>query len=182
MFYRIFIIFCQFWIIGLLSCSEQNSKTPEEHQPAQIVLDDTVMSYNRAVVKLENQQINDFIYRYQWKMESTATGLRYMIYKKGKGAKPSIGSKVTVNYTAKLLTGDLVFQSDSLNPLTFVIGRRKVTSGLEEGILLMHQGDQAKLVVPSHLAHGFIGDLDKIPNQAVICYDVVLKGVSNKIE
>jgi FKBP-type peptidyl-prolyl cis-trans isomerase len=149
-------------------------------QPAQTILDDSVMTYNREIVKLENQQIVDFINRYKWQMESTATGLRYMVYKSGKGAKPSFGSSVTIYYTAKLLTGDLIFRSDSINPVTFVIGRRNVTSGLEEGVMLMHQGDRAKLIVPSHLAFGLLGDLDKIPARAVICYDIALMRVSNK--
>jgi len=38
-------------------------------------------------------------------------------------------------------------------------------------------GDHAKLIIPSHLAHGLIGDLDKIPPLTTLVMDIHLIGV-----
>jgi len=40
----------------------------------------------------------------------------------------------------------------------------------------MRQGDRAKLIVPSHLAFGLLGDLKKIPAGATLVYDIEILG------
>jgi FKBP-type peptidyl-prolyl cis-trans isomerase len=54
-----------------------------------------------------------------------------------------------------------------------------VESGLEEGILLLQEGDKARFIMPPHLAHGLIGDRDKIPARATIIYDLELVSLSD---
>ena len=39
---------------------------------------------------------------------------------------------------------------------------------------MMREGDKAKLIVPSHLAHGLVGDFDKIPPLTPIVVDIQL--------
>lgn len=163
----------------LQSCMEQLQD--KENIANFHILDDTLLLYNQKIVQIENQEIADFINRYHWKMETTSTGLRFGINKKGNGLAPIKGSTVTIGYSVKLLTGDVVFQSDSLHPLTFIVGQRKVTNGLEEGVLLMHQGERAKLIVPSHLAYSLPGNLEKIPTRAILVYEVELIHVTNPI-
>ena len=41
----------------------------------------------------------------------------------------------------------------------------------------MSIGDQAKLILPSHLAHGLLGDLDKIPPQSILLIDIQLNTI-----
>jgi FKBP-type peptidyl-prolyl cis-trans isomerase len=38
----------------------------------------------------------------------------------------------------------------------------------------MKMGDRAKLIIPSHLAHGLVGDLNKIPPLTTIVVDIHL--------
>ncbi len=154
----------------LFSCGRSPEKVPVSG-PVDM-MDDTLINYNKEVVRNESQEIADFILRYQWTMKTSQTGLRYMIYKHGKGDAAKKGDFVTIKYSVRLLNGEMVFQTDSLETYTFEIGRRKVPNGLEEGILLMKPGEKAKLVVPSHLAYGLIGDLDRVPERAILVYDV----------
>jgi FKBP-type peptidyl-prolyl cis-trans isomerase FkpA len=73
-----------------------------------------------------------------------------------------------------LLNGDLAYSSGQTGPKEFEIGHGGVESGLEEGILLLHVGDHAKFIVPSHLAFGLLGDQNKIPQRATLVYDIEL--------
>ncbi|MDP1621599.1 MAG: FKBP-type peptidyl-prolyl cis-trans isomerase [Bacteroidales bacterium] len=139
-----------------------------------------MINYNREVVKTENQEIDDFIARYRWDMMKTQTGLRYMIYENGHGNHARQGDQVSIKYKINLLTGDLVFQSDTGSTVILEIGKRKVVSGLEEGILQMQQGDRAKLIVPSHLAYGLLGDMASIPAGATLVIDVELCTVNKQ--
>jgi FKBP-type peptidyl-prolyl cis-trans isomerase FkpA len=135
---------------------------------------DSMLNFNKRMVRTEDQQIDDFASRYEWKMNKTSTGLRYMIYKKGNGEAAKRGMIATLKFTLRLLNGDLIKSSDEKGPLVFEIGHGGVESGLEEGILLLHKGDHVKFIVPSHLAFGLIGDQEKIPPGATLVYNVEL--------
>lgn len=138
------------------------------------MMSDSLVNYNRGVILTEDQQIDDFIARYGWKMTKTGTGLRYLIYKKGKGSKGQRGKVAIIRYTSRLLNGNVCYSSDKEGPKEFKIGYGGVESGMEEGILLMHVGDRAKFILPSHLAFGLLGDQNKIPQHAVLVYDIEL--------
>jgi FKBP-type peptidyl-prolyl cis-trans isomerase len=158
------------------SCDSRiNEQSQQQQQSAPI--SESLFDANKAAVKTEDQQIRDYLNRYRWDVSETGTGLRYLIYKNGNGKKAVTGSKVTCHYTVSLLNGKTIYSSEESGPLEFTVGRGGVESGLEEGILLLREGDHAKFVLPSHLAHGLSGDQDKIPPKTTIIYDIVLKKV-----
>ena len=72
------------------------------------------------------------------------------------------------------------YNSDKDGLKLIELGKAEVESGLEEGILLMKVGDKAKLVIPSHLAFGLLGDENKIPKRATLIYDVELVEIKQK--
>jgi FKBP-type peptidyl-prolyl cis-trans isomerase len=138
------------------------------------MMDDSVIKYNKAVVKTEDQEIEDLMQRYGWKMVKSTTGLRYMIYKHGAGERAVKGKKVTISYEVRLINGNLCYSSAEKGQKEFTAGRGEVEVGIEEGILLMRVGDRAKFIVPSHLAFGLLGDQDKIPPKSTLIYDIEL--------
>ena len=158
-------------IMVLSACRNEVS---EQQSISQKELREPLMEANKHAVKTEAQHIEDFLRRYKWEMEETGSGLMYMIYKKGNGPNASKGKLAVLEYTVSLITGDEVYSSDSDGLMTFVIGRAEVITGLEEGILLLHVGDKAKFIIPSHLAYGLVGDDKKIPGKATLIFDVTL--------
>jgi FKBP-type peptidyl-prolyl cis-trans isomerase FkpA len=163
--YVLFLILCY-------SCSEQPQPSSSTRHLG--MMSDSLVNYNRGIVLTEDQQIEDFVARYGWKMNKTGTGLRYLIFKKGQGVKTVKGKVAMIRYTLRLLNGSLCYSSDKDGLKEFKIGYGGVESGLEEGILLMHVGDRAKFIVPSHLAFGLLGDQNKIPQHATLVYDIEL--------
>jgi len=138
------------------------------------MMDDSLLNYNKTLVKTEDQEIEDFIQRYGWKMVKSPTGLRYMIYKHGSGERTVKGKKAMIRFEVRLINGNLCYSSAETGPKEFIIGQRGVEPGIEEGILLLKLGDRAKFIVPSHLAFGLLGDQDKIPPKSTIIYDIEL--------
>lgn len=162
------------WILLLacISCREQpKPATSTRHLE---MMGDSLVNYNRGVVLTEDQQIEDFITRYGWKMTQTGTGLRYLVFKKGNGPFAKKGKIAVIRYSVHLLNGNLIYSSDKDGLKEFKVGYGGVESGVEEGILLMHLGDRAKFIVPSHLAFGLLGDQNKIPPHATLVYDIEL--------
>ena len=159
-------------IIILISCGSRSRLPLTADDPSHSP--DSLVKYNKEISQKEDGEIEDFVARYQWKMNRTTTGLRYMIYRHGTGPKAEKGRKATLEYTVRLITGDICYSSEKNGPKVFEIGHGGVESGLEEGILLLRVGDRAKFIVPSHLAFGLLGDQDKIPPKSTLIYDIEL--------
>lgn len=105
-------------------------------------------------------------------IETTKTGLQIETLKAGAGAQPAKDSKVTVHYTGSLLDGTVFDSSrDRGEPVTFKLS--DVIPGWTEGLQLMKEGGQAKLVIPSNLAYGPGGNRAIGPNETLI-FDVEL--------
>jgi FKBP-type peptidyl-prolyl cis-trans isomerase FkpA len=133
-----------------------------------------LINANKKAVRLEDDQIREYIKRMGWQMKTTGTGLRYLIYLQGGGEKAVAGKVAKLEFECRLLSGELCYTSATGGAKEFKIGSGGVESGLEEGILLMHKGDKAKFILPSHLAFGLIGDQGKIPGKSALVYDVYL--------
>ncbi|MGN0032837.1 MAG: FKBP-type peptidyl-prolyl cis-trans isomerase [Candidatus Limimorpha sp.] len=136
---------------------------------------ESVEKANRYMVRQENELINDYIARHNWDMVETGTGLRYRIVKHGDTALIKRKDIVSMEYEVRLLNGELVYSSNELGAKVIVVGRGGIESGLEEAMLHLHRGDVADIILPSHLAHGLLGDGDKIPPKAALVYSVRIK-------
>lgn len=107
--------------------------------------------------------------------ERTESGLFYKITHKGNGKKAQVGKNVAVHYTGMLLDKTIFDSSYRRNqPLNFTIGKGQVIEGWDEGILLLEEGDKARLVIPSDLAYGSRGAGGVIPPNAPLIFDVEL--------
>ncbi|MBN2613220.1 MAG: FKBP-type peptidyl-prolyl cis-trans isomerase [Bacteroidales bacterium] len=157
-------------VIGF-ACRQNQERANKDGQP---VTDDDLIRANRVLVKKDAAKIDAFVKRHNWDMQQTETGLWYMVYEKGNGEQTRTGDVAIIHYNISLLDGTECYSSGTRDPKEFKIGQGGVESGLEEGILLLRVGDKARFIMPPHLAHGLIGDNDKIPARAILLYEVEL--------
>ncbi len=163
----------------VISCSS-NKKTgnPEHFNPQKY--EKPLEKANKYLVKEYADRIQKYVDRHGWKMKQTKTGLWYEIYSHGTGKKVKTGDVVKINYDVYLLDGTLCYTSDSLGPKEFPVGHGGVESGLEEGILMLREGDKARFIMPPYMAHGLLGDDNKIPPLSIILYYVEVLKVYDK--
>jgi FKBP-type peptidyl-prolyl cis-trans isomerase len=152
-----------------LRCNNKGEEKIDENK-----LKEKMVEVNKAVVKTEEQQIEEFISRHGWNMDSTGTGLRFMIYEKGTGQRPKLNQTARIACKIFLLDATLCYEYKKEEPLEFVIGQKDVPRGIEEATLLMHIGDKAKIIVPAHLGYGLLGDKDKIPGNSSLYVELEL--------
>ena len=159
----------------LFSCSEKEKKTNKTTDWSK----QHSISYNQEINEREAIQIALFLDHHQeYKMTETETGLRYMIYKDSAGnTNPKIGQEVWLDLTIKLLDGTTCYTSDDSEDEVFIVDKSDKESGLNEIVKLLTVGDKAKIILPSHLAHGLLGDFDKIPPQSILLIDVQLNKI-----
>jgi len=128
---------------------------------------------------IDEQLLTDYFKTNNLKPLKTESGLYYVINKKGTGANAKAGQKVTVNYTGKLLNGEL-FDSNTdpafhhVQPFSFTLGRGQVIKGWDEGIALLNKGSKATLYLPSRMAYGAASPSTKIPANSILIFDVEL--------
>jgi len=134
----------------------------------------------KMYIKQETDEINQYINVHKYNMQTTGTGIHYMIYSQGKGVVPQGGEYVQIAYTIKLLDGTLCYDSKTDGPREFRVDKDDVESGVHQAVQLMHLGDKGLFIIPSYLAHGIAGDRDKIPPGAVVVYDISLLRVQDK--
>lgn len=109
----------------------------------------------------------------------TASGLQYKVIRQGEGPKPTAKSKVTVNYTGKLLDGTVFDSTDNTGqPISFPLDR--VIPGWTEGLQLMSPGAKYIFYIPSELAYGDQGAPGAIPGGATLIFEVELISFVNE--
>lgn len=143
----------------------------------------------KAVCEQKSASFNEL----KSKATKTATGLKYVITKKGNGKKPAIRSTVYIHYAGFLENGTLFDSSledvsktfgkfdparaaaNQYTPIPFQAGRKDgLIPGFIEGIEKMAIGDKAVLFIPSHLAYGEAGAGDVIPPNTNIIFEIEL--------
>ncbi len=127
----------------------------------------------------EKPQIAQYVADNKITVAPTASGVYYVESLKGKGALVKPGNEVTVNYTGKLLNGQ-VFDSSvgKPEPLKFIVGQGMVIPGWDEAFQLMAKGGKATLLIPSNLAYGARGAGGVIPPFAPLVFEVELLDVN----
>lgn len=154
------------------SCKQTQKSPPMDMEQIQ----EDLIEMNRKKVERETAQLEEFVQEKGWDAIKTGTGLYVYIYEQSDttGALSMDGQVANIDYTVKLLDGTLCYSTEAEGPESFLIGQDNVESGLHEGIKYLHVGDKAKILMPSHLAHGFTGDQNRIPQNAAIIYDIHL--------
>jgi FKBP-type peptidyl-prolyl cis-trans isomerase len=163
-------IFC---LLICCSCSE------EEQDPKPIDWNmEKSSTLNKELAIEQDLDIDLYFSQHEnWDIQVTGTGLRVVILKKTDGEYPKAGMNVRTHYKVSLLDGTEVYQTASDEDDIFLIDKSEMESGIHEGIKLMRIGEKAKLVFPSYLAHGLVGDMDKIPPLSPLVVDIELIGI-----
>jgi FKBP-type peptidyl-prolyl cis-trans isomerase FkpA len=108
---------------------------------------------------------------------TTASGLQIEDRAIGTGPAAEPGRTVVVHYTGWLTSGKKFDSSrDRGKPFVFVLGKKKVIAGWEEGVAGMRVGGKRQLVIPPKLGYGPQGT-PVIPGNATLVFDVELLDV-----
>lgn len=169
------------WIIfllvaaGIASCADE----PEvETRPEINWTKEHSTNMSKNIAEKEEIDINLYLgMRKNWKMTKTGSGLRYYIYEQGDGESPKADDIVQIEYKISLLDGTVCYKTEKDEYEELLLDKSDIETGIQEGIKKMKVGDKAKMIIPSHLGHGLLGDMDKIPPMNTLVIDVHLLGI-----
>ncbi|MFD1292687.1 FKBP-type peptidyl-prolyl cis-trans isomerase [Lutibacter holmesii] len=113
-------------------------------------------------------------------VQTTESGLQYIVLKEGKGEKPGATSKVEVHYHGTLIDGT-VFDSSVDKGQTAKFGVNQVIKGWTEGLQLMPVGSKYKFFIPQELGYGaFPRQGGKIRPFDALVFEVELIAITKK--
>lgn len=123
--------------------------------------------------KMDTELINGYVKEKALTVETTPSGIQYIIEKEGNGQSPTIKDVVEVHYQGTLLDGTTFDSSyERKQPAKFPL--RSVIRGWQEAIPLLKEGGKGKFIIPSHLAYGPRQVGEVIKANSVLIFDVEL--------
>lgn len=168
-------------LLCFFSCKE--NKPEEQTVYNREKLKNQFVKVNQQVVVKENDEMDYYQKSHNMSFVKTMSGIRYFVYKPSqKGDSISDGDIIKINYTVSLLDGTECYSSKIEGPKEFEVGMEHIEDGVHKAVLYLKSGDKALILIPSHLAHGLLGDAKKIPPQTPIVYDLEILSVKKQIK
>ena len=90
-------------------------------------------------------------------IDTTESGVYYVIMEPGEGDFAEYGDTLTVGYAGFFPFGPLFDTSVNRFPegkMKFILGEDRMITGWEEGMRVMNKGSKVEFVIPSELAYG----------------------------
>ena len=133
---------------------------------------ENMINANKVIEQSEKTQIESYIARRGWQMRQMSNGAWVEEYAVGRGSVVDYEDTINVVYTINAINGSTIYDHQSEQ---FVVGRNKPTVGLDAAVQGMHHGSRARVILPSSLGYGVVGDGDRIPSRAILIYDIEIK-------
>jgi FKBP-type peptidyl-prolyl cis-trans isomerase FkpA len=163
-------------ILLLGACQNQNQS---ETIDADTVMDaEALIDINRNLVNKDVVKGVEYAKSNGWNFKQLGNGILYETLVSGNGQLPVSKDYVSFKYALKLLDStEIIYSSDHLGPIQFIVDYGEVESGLNEMAKIMHQGDSVRCILPPHMAYGLLGDGKKIPPRSSLLYFLKLDSV-----
>ena len=110
-------------------------------------------------------------------VQTTESGLQYIVTEPGEGDSPVAADSVEVHYEGRLIDGS-VFDSSFERGQTVTFGLTQVIPGWTEGLQLMKPGGKFKFIIPPDLGYGEGGAGQMIGPNATLVFDVELISIT----
>jgi FKBP-type peptidyl-prolyl cis-trans isomerase FkpA len=178
-------VFKKYWFLGVslavfMACGPDHQNKENDSFNKQKVKDQFVKANQQVVIK-ESDEMDYYQKSHEMPFIKTNSGIRYYVYNSSaKGDSIKTDDIIKINYKVSLLNGTECYSSKTDGPKEFVVGMENIEDGLHKAVLYLKSGDKAKILIPSHLAHGLLGDSKKIPPMSPIIYDIEIISVKKQ--
>ena len=143
----------------------------ERAEPAVEAPQMNAVERNRMYLAQEREMLKDYIDTHELiGIVRDGYGMYSLSMLPGTGMIAEMGDAVIYQATVYLLDDSGVGQYTD----TVELGYSQIDIGLHEAISGMKEGEKKLVLIPSFLARGLAGDLDKVPPQSPLRYDLRL--------
>jgi FKBP-type peptidyl-prolyl cis-trans isomerase len=126
-----------------------------------------------TVYKQNEQEINSYLSSKNLQMQTSTTGLRYLVTQNSLGRNIAAGDEATIHYTLSLLNGTKIDSTQRLTnkPIKIIYGGVQIISGFLEAMNLLKEGERGSFILPSIIGFGSQSSAS-IPANSVLKLDL----------
>lgn len=159
---------CVLFVLTFFGCDYSNTQPKPKLSEAE--LKEKLIEANKNRVSSEKNVINAYIKKNKWKVTESGTGLHYEVLKQGSGDSIKVNDRITVDFAVMNLANDTIYSSKEKGSQSFQVGMDHIETGIHEVAALLKVGDEVRVILPAHLAHGLMGDDNSIAENATLVY------------
>jgi FKBP-type peptidyl-prolyl cis-trans isomerase FklB len=111
-------------------------------------------------------------------VQTTPSGLQYMVVQQGNGPSPTLNDTVRCHYRGTLMDGTEFDSSIGGEPVEFPVDR--VIPGWTEALQKMRVGDKWQLFVPPNLAYGMDPPGPPLEANSLLIFEIELLGIEQQ--
>ena len=174
---KFLFIYLPFFVLlhGQCGRSERAPYVPAVSQDRQ-----RLQAVNKYLSEKEQDVLQSYVRRQQLDMKQSELGYFYQLVKEGRGDKISVDDVVRLHGAIFLIDGTPCYTYSEQHPLEVKVGSFSGITGLNTALPGVRQGSHLRLVIPTHLAFGLMGDGDKIPPRSPLVCDFWVGAVAKK--
>lgn len=171
-----------FFILACLciACSEKPAQVPMNKKPIDRT-ESNIMEANRGLVAIENEVIRNYIDSLKLDYDTTSIGMFYKVLStnpSGEQAKRQMGVKI--NYSLREFDAENFCGNYTDRTETITVGAGDLPRGMDEAILMLHQGETGEFIIPSYLGYGVVGKGQCVASRTPIYCRITLMVVDVK--
>ena len=159
----IFILACL-----CVACAEKPAQVPMNKKPVDYT-EANIMEANRGLVDIENEYIRQYVDSMKLDLDTTNIGIRYKILASNpSGAKAKNQQGVKITYSLRAFDAAEFCSNYTDRTEIVTIGTGDIPRGMDEAVLMLHQGETGEFIIPSYLAYGIVGKGQCIDRKSVV--------------
>jgi len=152
----------------ILSCNRQRPQLPSNKGSNVDSNTVSLLTINQNLAKKEDVYLKKIALQKDKTFKRSEIGFWYKIDQSGKGEAIKDSTSCKISCQVSTLNGKVI--QNEFKQL--VIGKKLVTTGLEEGLKLCKKGDNAIFIIPWYLAYGMKGNEPLIPPYTSLIYKI----------
>ena len=156
-------------LFALLAVACHQPPVIDATQPQGADIKENLINANRVIGQAEDTQIRSYAARRGWQPQQCSNGAYLERTRPGSGPLLEDDDTVALAYRVEALNGSVLY--DGVRD-TVVLGQHQPTVGVDAALHGQQRGSTLRLLLPSSLAYGVVGDGDKVPARTVLVYHI----------
>lgn len=166
----------------LVSCMQPKPRKPVTVKTTSFM--EASVSFNKALNENEERVFHEIIAKDSLSNYiSSPSGFWYKYNTKSTNLyTPKFGDQLLYTFDVLNLENNIIYSAQETGLQTYVVDQQEIVEGLRNGLKIMHEGDDATFLFPSHKVFGYLGDENKIGINQSLIYKVQLIKINKKNE
>ncbi|MDR1021973.1 MAG: FKBP-type peptidyl-prolyl cis-trans isomerase, partial [Prevotellaceae bacterium] len=172
------LVYLAFFVLLQVQCGEPREQRP--YAPAVSPNRQRLQEVNKYLNEKEQEILQSYVKRQQLDMRQSGMGYFYQVVEESKGSQISAGDVALLHGRIFLIDGTPCYTYSEQRPLEVAVGSFSGITALNTALPGIRQGSHVRLVIPTYLAFGLLGDGDKVPPRSPLVCDFFVAKVNKK--